>query len=351
MKQYVIKLSALLFIMIGVLACTLNVKQTQTETDESESKSNLKQESTSLLSGTHWAACYSGFRSGQHPDRGEGAKNPSSEEILEDLLIIQNDLNIGLIRLYDSGDNSVEVLKLIREHKLNIKVMLGMWLQAELSNHEGCAWLTEPIPAHELEANRLNNLEEIKRGITLANEYKVEVVAVNVGNEALVSWNDHLVATDTIISYVNYVKAAIDEEVTVAENYEWWAAHGQELAKAVDFASIHIYPVWEGKDIDEGMSYSIANMEKVRQALPDTRLVISEAGWASVASEFGERASEEKQQRYYNELKAWALENNITTFFFEVFDEDWKGDPNNMMGAEKHWGLYTVDRKPKLVVQ
>jgi exo-beta-1,3-glucanase (GH17 family) len=42
---------------------------------------------------------------------------------------------------------------------------------------------------------------------------------------------------------------------------------------------------------------------------------------------------------------------NITTFFFEAFDEDWKGNPNNPLGAEKHWGIFTVDRKPKLVMQ
>ena len=42
---------------------------------------------------------------------------------------------------------------------------------------------------------------------------------------------------------------------------------------------------------------------------------------------------------------------NITTFFFEAFDEDWKGDPGNPQGAEKHWGLYTANRKPKLVMK
>ena len=31
--------------------------------------------------------------------------------------------------------------------------------------------------------------------------------------------------------------------------------------------------------------------------------------------------------------------------------EDWKGNPNDMMGAEKHWGLYNVDRTPKLVMR
>ena len=42
---------------------------------------------------------------------------------------------------------------------------------------------------------------------------------------------------------------------------------------------------------------------------------------------------------------------NVTLFWFEAFDEDWKGDPNNPNGAEKHFGLFTIDRKPKLVMQ
>ncbi len=52
------------------------------------------------------------------------------------------------------------------------------------------------------------NLKEIERGIELANKYNDIVIAVNIGNEALVEWNDHKVDTDTIISYVNKVKTA-----------------------------------------------------------------------------------------------------------------------------------------------
>lgn len=48
---------------------------------------------------------------------------------------------------------------------------------------------------------------------------------------------------------------------------------------------------------------------------------------------------------------SWAKEVNITTFFFEDFDEDWKGNSDNMMGAEKHWGLFTVDRQLKKVAR
>ncbi|WP_372773891.1 glycosyl hydrolase family 17 protein [Mangrovibacterium sp.] len=311
----------------------------------------IQQKTDDLLNGVARAVCYSGFRTGQHPDRGDGAVNPTDAQILEDLKIISTDSQFNLIRLYDCGENSEAVLRIIKTNKLNIKVMLGIWLKAELSNHETCVWLTEPIPQEELDQNYLLNQQEIDRGIRLANQYPEQVIAVNVGNEALVDWNDHKVDTDSIIAYVQRVKGAIDQPVTVADNYEWWAANGQKLARELDFVAIHVYPVWEGKDINEAMSYTIENVQKVRDALPDSRLVITEAGWASIASEFGERASEEKQLKYYNDLYAWAIEMNITTFFFEAFDEDWKGDPANPNGAEKHWGLFTVDRKPKKVMQ
>jgi len=154
-----------------------------------------------------------------------------------------------------------------------------------------------------------------------------------------------------VIAYVKQVKDAIDQPVTVAENYKWWAESGADLARELDFIGLHVYPVWEGKDIEEGMPYTIANVQEVANALPRARIVITEAGWATGASEFGERASEEKQKRYCEDLIAWAAEMNITTFLFEAFDEDWKGNPDDPQGAEKHWGLFTIDRKAKLVMQ
>lgn len=311
---------------------------------------SIQQEKEDLLNGVFKAVCYSGFRSGQHPDRGDGAKNPSDADIIEDLEILSK-AGLKLIRLYDSGDNSQAVLRLIDENKFKIKVMLGIWLKAELSNHESCAWLNEPIPDDVLSHNRTLNAEEIQRGIHLANQYQEVVLAVNVGNEALVDWNDHKVDADTIIAYVRHVKSAIKQAVTVADNYEWWAAHGTKIAKELDFIALHVYPIWEGKGIDEAMAYTIENVQKVRDALPGSRIVISEAGWASVASEFGERADENKQQQYFSELMDWSDQMNISTFFFEAFDEDWKGNPDNPLGAEKHWGLFNIDRTPKKVMK
>ena len=315
---------------------------------ESNAVESYQQEQSDLLAGEVMAISYSGFREGQHPDRGDGAVNPSNAEILEDLeILVAHDFK--LIRLYDSGENSLATLELIREHDLPIKVLLGMWLEAEFSNHEGCAWLDKPIPESELVENTVRNIAEVMRGIDLARQFDDIVVAVNVGNEALVDWNDHMVPLENVIAYVRQVKAAIEQSVTVADNYAWWIRDGAPLAAEVDFIGVHTYAAWEDKSIDEALAYTIENVEDVHAALPDKPIAILEAGWATVAIEFGDRASEANQERYYHELQDWATRINVTVFFFEAFDEPWKGDPAVPMGAEKHWGIFNVDRTPKQV--
>jgi len=351
-KAFLSKVNLILFggLVFGLLSCHGGIKK-KADALAVRTSVNLNQKKSDLLAGVSSAICYSGFRSGQHPDRGNGAVNPSYEEVLQDLMILSQEANLKLIRLYDAGENSQMVLRVIKDNKIPIKVLQGIWLKAEISNHETCAWLKAPISSEILQNNRAENKAEINRGIQLANQYPGIIAAVNVGNEALVEWNDHGVAVDSIISYVRKVKASIKQPVSVADNYKWWAKHGTELAKVVDFVAIHVYPIWEGKDIQEGLSFTIKNVSEVRKALPKSRIVITEAGWASLAAEFGQRASEKKQARYYKDLMTWAAKMNITTFFFEAFDEDWKGDTANTLGAEKHWGLYTVDRKKKKVSQ
>jgi exo-beta-1,3-glucanase (GH17 family) len=136
----------------------------------------------------------------------------------------------------------------------------------------------------------------------------------------------------------------------VADNYEWWIEDGAPLAVEVDFLGVHTYPAWEDKSIDEALGYTVENLEGVRAALPDKPIAILEAGWATTADEFGPRASEANQVRYFDELDALGREHNITVFFFEAFDEPWKGDPQRPTGAEKHWGIFKVDRTPKQVI-
>ena len=48
----------------------------------------------------------------------------------------------------------------------------------------------------------------------------------------------------------------------------------------------------------------------------------------------------------------WADDNAILTFFFEAFDEAWKGGGpgSGPHEVEKHWGVFTSDRQPKPVI-
>ena len=225
----------------------------------------LPQSPNDLIDEEHWALSYSGFRKGQHPDRGDGAKNPSESQIIQDLNILLND-GFKLIRMYDCDTNTQMTLEVIRKHSLPIKVLLGIWLDAEISNHDGCSWLTEPIPDSHIAKNRINNEIEVNTAIELANNYNDIVIAVNVGNEALVSWNDHMMSEERVIQFVREVKTRIDQPVTVAETHYWWRDYGANLAKELDFLGVHIYPLWEGEGIETGMLFTIEGIEKVMHA-------------------------------------------------------------------------------------
>ena len=233
----------------------------------------LPQQPEALIDGQVMAVCYSGFRRGQHPDRGEGAKNPSREEILEDLRLLEA-AGFRFLRLYDSRENSRTVLELVRAEKLPIKVMLGAWLDAETSTHGSCAWVTEEVPADKLAANRAANDEEVGRAIELARSYPDVVAAVNIGNETLVDWNDHRVPVDRLVDLLQRAREALDQPVTTAENYAAWVRDAKELAGAVDFAGVHTYPVWENKTLAEAMAFTRENLTAVQQALPGVPLAV-----------------------------------------------------------------------------
>ena len=311
---------------------------------------------TNLVFDEQWAVAYSGFRKGQHPDRGFGAKNPTYEQTLEDLEILL-DYDFKLIRLYDSGVNSEMVLQVIDDHKLPIKVVLGAWLDAEISNHDRCGWLNKPIPQEKLKENKKKNKAEVKNAIRLANKFSDSVVAISVGNETQIFWHDHTVPEKSLLNYIRQVKRKTTQLVTVADDYGWWKDDGARVAKELDFIGIHIHPFNHGRKDDSDLSYTIQLFNEVTAALPEAKIVIMEAGWPTTASNWPDgHASEEHQKDYYNALKSWSSANNVPTFIFEAFDEPWKGmDPETDMGdpntSEKHWGIFFENRKPKITLQ
>ena len=292
------------------------------------------------------AICYSGYREGQDPRRGIF---PSYEEIREDLQILAQ--NWSFIRLYDCSRHAELTLKVIRDEGFALKVLLGMDLAAEVSNPK-CPW-GGMYSAEILTANRQSNREHVDRLITLANSYSDIVFSVSVGNEASVEWTDHMVSVESLLAYVRHIKSALPQPVTFCENYVPWTSKLEPLAAELDFISVHTYPIWEYRTLADALDYSKQNYYSVVEHYPDKPVIITEAGWTTASNGRGidpENASETLQASYYQQLMAWTTEEKILTFVFEAFDESWKGSADPLE-PEKHWGLFFIDRTPKLVMQ
>ena len=291
------------------------------------------------------AICYSGFRDGQSPD---ARVFPSKDEIASDFRLLQGDWDA--LRLYACDTHCERVLEVIAEQEFDFKVMLGAYLAAELSN-PNCPWGGQH-PDDVLEQNRQENLREVERAVALANRYPDIVDVVSAGNEATVDWTDHLVAPESVVNYVEYLQRHIAQPVTFCENYVPWLGKLDQLAGQVDLISIHSYPVWEYKTIDEAMAYTRENYAAVCQRHPGKQVIITEAGWATASNGRGippENVSEFCQKRYLDELRKWSADDGILIYLFEAFDENWKGS-EHPLEPEKHWGLYRANRQPKLAV-
>ena len=293
--------------------------------------------------GSEWignAVSYGFYRKGQAP----GMKGPSEKEILEDLNIISQYWR--LIRLYGSDGDSERVLKVIRDHKIPIKVMLGVWLENETKNR----------------GRKKENLREARKGIELGNRYSDIVAAINVGNETRISWSHHRMQQHTLLNYIRIVRNNTDLPVTTADDYNYWnKTDSKEIADEIDFIVTHIYALWNGKTLEEAFEWmERIYFHEVKAMHPDKEIIIGETGWATdydrsktgpgqQASLIKGEVSDEAQGKYLVQHYEWVDKNRVTTFLFEAFDEPWKGggDATGPHEVEKHWGVFYENRRPK----
>lgn len=291
------------------------------------------------------AICYSGFREGQQP----GGNYPDYNQVKEDLLLLHD--HWKYLRLFDCDQHASTVLNVIKNEKMDFKIMLGAYIEAELNNFN-CPWNGGTYTEEQLVHNSERNQEKISRLIEFGNRFPDIIFSLSVGNEACVEWTDHYVNEYRVLEYAKQVKANTKQPVTFCENYVPWLFKLKNLADELDFISIHTYPVWEYKHIDEAIDYTLQNYYSVAKKYPDKPVIITEAGWATNSNGRGidpVHVNENYQQIYFEKLMEWGESENILIFFFEAFDESWKGSPEPLE-PEKHWGLFKIDRTPKLAV-
>ncbi|MBN1412899.1 MAG: hypothetical protein JW969_18810 [Spirochaetales bacterium] len=302
------------------------------------------------------AVAYSGIR--------EGGGTPSEAEILEDLTLLEQG-GWTLIRLFSSGEYSASILNVIKTNTLDIKVMLGAWISGPDS------------------ASHDDNYAELDRAIALATnpDYVDIILAVSVGNETMVDWSFIGVPPADMAAYIEYVRSHITQPVTTDDNWEFYAGINESgvpyatatIANVVDFISIHTYPLadtpwglWNWKQegvpeasravamMDASIAHAQSNYNAVKNYLDShgytLPVVVGETGWKSYPSG-GEvfRAHPVNQKMYYDRLMAWRDSVNsgstgpVAFFYFEAFDEPWKG-------GDDMWGLFDKDRLAKYVI-
>lgn len=305
------------------------------------------------------AISYSGYRTGQNP----GGEVPTEAQILEDLLRLE-EMGFSVLRLYDAGLHAERVLKVIHENNLSLKIMQGVWISGDVDTADS---------ANKLECNQ---------AIEWANDvnYKSIILAISVGNECMVDWNSFgwQTSPSNIAYYVSYVRNRVEQPVTVDDNWEAWSLENEEgmefyadvpmVYEAVDFVSIHTYPIfdtvfdmWDYKQLDVNVAerpaammdaalvYAMENFSDVQTAmegLGNTKpVIIGETGWRSFGGSEG-LGHPVNQKMYYDRLEDYVYTQGLgpeAVVYFEAFDEPWKG-------GDDGWGLFNVDRQAKYVV-
>lgn len=287
---------------------------------------------------------YGPYREGQAPH----GEQPSVEQLTEDLQLLSK--HWSLLRMYGTGATTEEVLRIIREEKLPLRVLLGAWITKETASDS----LSEADASVAKQANEA----QVADAIRLANSYPDEVIAISVGNETQVFWSDHITDPNLLVQYIKEVRKSTKVPVTTADDFNFWnKPESKKVADEVDFIITHVHALWAGLLPENAMDWTTDIYAEICKHHPNKMVVIGEAGWATQVHNEGEQAklikgeANEKQQKYYyQQFTDWAKQESVCTFFFEAFDEPWKGGPHPNE-VEKHWGLFNVDRTPKAAMR
>ncbi len=282
--------------------------------------------------------CFSPYRPGQAPD---GAA-PTDDQVLEDLRLVSRYWQ--LIRLYDFSSVAEATVRLIARQHLPMRVMVGAWIAPEKDA-----------------AGRAANRAQVDGAIRLAKEYPGVVIAVCVGNEAMVDWSDHRCDPALVIGYVREVRRAVAQPVTVADDFNFWNKEASiPVAAVVDFVTMHAYALWNGKQLDEAMAWTGSMYEDIRRRHPGVPVIIGENGWATRCDPTRNQPGQEgalmkgavsvaAQAEFLRQQYHWVQQHKVVTLLFEAFDEAWKGGgaATGPDVVEKHWGVFDGQRQPK----
>lgn len=239
----------------------------------------------------------------------------SADEIDEDMKLLS--ANTNAIRVYGLGDGLESVIASANKHHLD--VLAGAWLSPD----------------------QKANKEEIDRLIRFAQTYP-NIKRAIVGNETALRKD---LTTDQIVAHIEEVKRHLPIPVSTAEPWHVWL-DAPELARAVDFITVHVLPYWEGLPIDAALDYVDYRLKQLQAAYPDKHILLGEVGWPSEGQWVkGSEPSQINQARFIREFLNYASETRLDYSIVESIDAPWKRGIEGTVGA--HWGLWNTQRESK----
>lgn len=276
--------------------------------------------------------------------------NQSKEELH---LLFKEVLNKGLhglcFSIYEDGQAPGHIVSKEQvRRRLEIIQPYTKWVRS-FSCIEGNEWV--PIVAKELGMKTLVgawlgkdaalNQQEIDALIDLSNKGYVDIAAV--GNEVLYR-ND--LNEEELLQYLQTVKKAIpNTPIGYVDAYYEFTNH-PKITEACDVILSNCYPFWEGCPNDYALNHMQQMYQQAQLAGGGKRVIITETGWPSKGQDVqAAQPSYQNALKYFIQTQLWSQANQIETFYFSSFDEDWKVASEGEAGA--FWGVWDKDGQLK----
>lgn len=256
------------------------------------------------------------------------------------------------VRLYGSDCNQTElVLEAIKQTKVNMSVVVANY---PIATDGGAAYTQQAIYLEQaIQAYGTDNII----GMTVGNEFILDYLDDNGGgtdpNSAVANQG-----AEILLGFINDTKTML-KNMSVSlpvGNSDAGSYFNNLVLEDVDYGMANVHPWFADVSIDQAAGWTWTfftgtDEELAASLVNKPSMSIAETGWPTNATNSttgfngASNASEANLQIFLDTFVCQANANGTEYYFFEYFDEPWKGE--EFGGVEGYWGLFYANRTLK----